>query len=161
MGKTALAVLWAHRAAGRFPDGQLYVNLCGDDPDRPVASADALAGLLRALGVPGTDVPDGVEDRAWLYRSRLAGRRVLVLLDNARDAEQVRPLLPGDPGCAAVVTSRDALAGLVATGGARRLDLDLLPLADAVALLQSLIGGRANDDPEATPALAGLCTRLP
>jgi hypothetical protein len=106
VGKTALAVQWAHRAAVRFPDGQLYVNLRGYDPDRPVASADALASLLRALGVPGTDIPDGVEDRARLYRSRLSGLRVLVLLDNARDAEQVRPLLPGDPGCAAVVTSR-------------------------------------------------------
>ncbi len=96
-----------------------------------------------------------------LYRSRLAGRRVLVLLDNARDGDQVRPLLPGDPGCPAVVTSRDALAGLVATDGARRLDLDVLPVADAVALLRSLIGGRAGADPEAAVALAGLCARLP
>ena len=161
VGKTALAVQWGHQVAEHFPDGQLYVNLRGYDPDRPVASADALASLLRALGTPGTDIPDGVQDRARLYRSRLAGRRVLVVLDNARDAEQVRPLLPGDPGCVAVVTSRDALAGLVATGGARRLDLDVLPLADAVALLRSLIGGRAGDDPEATAALAGLCARLP
>ena len=86
---------------------------------------------------------------------------MLVLLDNARDGEQVRPLLPGDPGCVAVVTSRDALAGLVATDGARRLDLDVLPLADAVALLRSLIGLRADADPEAAAALAGLCARLP
>jgi DNA-binding SARP family transcriptional activator/tetratricopeptide (TPR) repeat protein len=161
VGKTALAVHWAHRVAGRFPDGQLYVNLRGYDPGRPVAAAEALAGFLRVLGVPGTDIPDGTEDRARLYRSRLVGRRVLVLLDNARDGEQVRPLLPGDPGCAAVVTSRDTLAGLVAADGARRLDLDVLPLPDAVGLLRSLIGPRAGQDPGAAAELAGLCAQLP
>jgi tetratricopeptide (TPR) repeat protein/transcriptional regulator with XRE-family HTH domain len=161
IGKTALAVRWAHMVADRFRDGQLYVNLRGYDPDQPVAAADALAGLLRSLGVPGQEIPDGAEDRARLYRSRLAGRRVLVLLDNARDGEHVRLLLPGDPGCVAVVTSRDALAGLVAADGARRLDLDVLPLADAVALLRSLIGPRADQEPEAMAALAGLCARLP
>jgi tetratricopeptide (TPR) repeat protein len=161
VGKTALAVQWAHQVAERFPDGQLYVNLRGYDPSEPMAAADALAGFLRALGVPGTDIPDGVEERARLYRSRLAGRRVLVLLDNARDGEQVRSLLPGDPGCVAVVTSRDALAGLVAADGARRLDLDVLPLADAVALLRSLIGGRVDDDPGAAAELAGMCARMP
>ena len=161
VGKTALAVQWAHQVAERFPDGQLYVNLRGYDPDQPVAAVDALAGLLRTLGVPGTDIPDSEQDRARLYRSRLAGRRMLVLLDNARDGDQVRPLLPGDPGCIAVVTSRDALAGLVATDGARRLDLDVLPLADAVALLRSLIGARADDDPRAAAELAGLCARVP
>ncbi len=161
VGKTALAVHWAHRVAERFPDGQLYVNLRGYDPGEPVPAADALADFLRALGVPGTDIPDGAEDRARLYRSRLAGRRMLVLLDNSRDGEQVRPLLPGDPGCVAVVTSRDALAGLVATDGAWRLDLDVLPEADAVGLLRSLIGGRAEEDPDAVAELAGLCARLP
>jgi DNA-binding SARP family transcriptional activator/tetratricopeptide (TPR) repeat protein len=161
VGKTALAVQWAHQVAERFPDGQLYVNLRGYDPGQPVAAADALAGFLRALGVPGTDIPDRAEDRARLYRSKLAGRRVLALLDNARDGEQVRPLLPSEPGCVAVVTSRDTLAGLVAIDGARRLDLDVLPLADADALLRSLIGARADADPEAAAALAGLCARLP
>jgi len=161
VGKTALAVQWAHLIAGRFPDGQLYVNLRGYDTGEPVATADALAGFLRALGVPGTDIPGEIEERARLYRSRLAGRRVLVLLDNAHDAGQVRPLLPGDPGCVAVVTSRDTLAGLVAADGARRLDLDVLPLGDAIALLRSLIGPRADDDPGATAELAGLCARLP
>jgi tetratricopeptide (TPR) repeat protein len=161
VGKTALAVQWAHLVAERFPDGQLYVNLRGYDPDRPVASADALASLLQTLGVRGPDIPDGAQDRARLYRSRLAGRRMLVLLDNAHDGDQVRPLLPGDPGCVAVVTSRDALAGLVATDGARRLDLDVLPLADAVDLLRSLIGARADVDPEAAAELAELCARLP
>jgi DNA-binding SARP family transcriptional activator/tetratricopeptide (TPR) repeat protein len=161
VGKTALAIQWAHQVAERFPDGQLYVNLRGYDPDQPVAAADALAGFLRALGVPGTDIPDGAQERASLYRNRLAGRRMLVVLDNARDGSQVRPLLPGDPGCSAVVTSRDALAGLVAADGARRLDLDVLPIADAVALLRSLVGGRVDEDPEAAVGLAGLCARLP
>jgi tetratricopeptide (TPR) repeat protein/transcriptional regulator with XRE-family HTH domain len=161
VGKTALAVQWAHQVADRFPDGQLHVNLRGYDPAEPVSAADALAGFLRTLGVPGTEIPDATEDRARLYRSRLAGRRVLVLLDNARDAEQVRPLLPGDPACAAVVTSRDALAGLVAADGAQRLDLDVLPEADAIDLLRSLIGPRADEDPDAAALLAGLCARLP
>jgi len=161
VGKTALAVQWAHQAAGQFPDGQLHVNLRGYDPDQPAAPADALAGALRALGVPGPMIPDELEERSRLYRSQLAGRRVLVLLDNARDSDQVRPLLPGDAGCVAVVTSRDALAGLVITDGARRLDLDVLPLADAVAVLRSLIGPRADDEPAAATALAGLCARLP
>jgi tetratricopeptide (TPR) repeat protein len=161
VGKTALAMRWAYQVSGRFPDGQLYVNLRGYDPHDPVSSADALAAFLRTLGVPGPEVPDEVEERARLYRSRLAGRRVLVMLDNARDSEQVRPLLPSDPGCVAVVTSRDTLAGLVATDGARRLDLDVLPLADAVSLLRSLIGPRADGDPESAAKLAGLCARLP
>jgi len=161
VGKTAVAVHWAHQVAERFPDGQLYVNLRGYDPGQPVAPADALAGLLRALGVRVPEVSGETEERAQLYRSTLAGRRVLVVLDNARDSEQVRSLLPGDPGCVAVVTSRDAMAGLVAADGARRLDLDLLPLADAVGLLGSLIGPRAAHDPGATAELAGLCARLP
>ena len=161
VGKTALAIQWSHLVAGQFPDGQLYVNLRGFDPDQPVAAADALAGLLRALGVAGQEIPDALEERARLYRSRLAGRRMLVLLDNARDGEQVRPLLPGDPGCVAVVTSRDALAGLAATDGARRLDLDVLPEADAVSLLRLLIGPRGDQEPDAIAELAGLCARLP
>jgi tetratricopeptide (TPR) repeat protein/transcriptional regulator with XRE-family HTH domain len=161
VGKTALAIRWAHQVADRFGDGQLYVNLRGYDPDQPVTPADALAGFLRALGVPGQEVPDEIEERARLYRSRLAGRRVLVVLDNARDGEQVRPLLPGEPGCLVLITSRDVLSGLVATNGARRLDLDVLPLADAVALLRSLIGARVDEDLEAAAELAGLCARLP
>jgi DNA-binding SARP family transcriptional activator len=161
VGKTALAVQWAHRVLQRFPDGQLYVNLRGYDPAEPVAAGDALAGFLRTLGVPGKEIPDGVQDRARLYRSSLAGRRMLVLLDNARDAEHVRLLLPGDPGSLVLVTSRDTLAGLVAADGARRLDLDVLPLADSVALLRSLIGPRADHEPEAVAALAERCARLP
>jgi DNA-binding SARP family transcriptional activator len=161
VGKTALAVQWAHQVVGRFPDGQLYVNLRGYDPGQPLSPADALAGLLRALGVPGQGIPPGQNERAGRYRSLLAGRRVLVVLDNARSAEQARPLLPATPGCAALVTSRDSLAGLVARDGARRLDLDLLPMAEAVSLLRELIGGRVDVDPAAAAALARWCCRLP
>ena len=103
VGKSALAVHWAHEVAGNFPDGQLFVNLRGYDPDRPMPAADALAGFLRALSVPGRDIPPDAAERAALYRSLLAGRRMLVVLDNAGSAEQVRPLLPGTPTCAVVV----------------------------------------------------------
>jgi len=161
VGKTALAVHWAHQAAGRFPDGQLYVDLRGYDPGQPVTAADALAGFLRSLGVAGQDIPVEEAERAARYRSLLAGRRMLVVLDNAASAEQARPLLPGDPACAVVVTSRDALSGLVARDGARRLDLDLLPQPDAVALLRALMGARVDADPAAAAALACRCCRLP
>jgi DNA-binding SARP family transcriptional activator/tetratricopeptide (TPR) repeat protein len=161
VGKTALAVQWAHRVADRFPDGQLYVNLRGYDPDRPMTAAHALAGFLRTLGVPGQDVPPGQDERAARYRSLLAGRRVLIVLDNAGSVEQVRPLLPGSPSCAVVVTSRDALAGLIARHGGTRLELDLLPPAEAVGLLRELIGGRVDDDPATAETIAGQCCRLP
>jgi DNA-binding SARP family transcriptional activator/Tfp pilus assembly protein PilF len=161
VGKTALAVQWAHQSAGRFPDGQLYVDLRGYAPGEPVTPADALAGFLHSLGVAGQDIPAEEADRAARYRSLLAGRRMLVVLDNAGSAEQVRPLLPGDPACVVVVTSRDALAGLVARDGARRLDLDLLPLEDAVSLLRALIGARVDADPAAAALLAAQCCRLP
>ena len=161
VGKTALAVHWAHQAAGRFPDGQLYVNLRGYDLAHPVTPADALAGFLRSLGVAGQDIPVEEAERAARYRSLLAARRMLVLLDNARAADHVRPLLPGDPACAVIVTSRDALTGLVARDGAHRLDLDLLPLRDAVSLLRALIGARVDADPDAAVVLASQCCRLP
>jgi tetratricopeptide (TPR) repeat protein len=161
VGKTELALRWAHRVRGDFPDGQLYVNLRGFDPDQPLSAADALAGFLRALGLAGQSIPVEVEERAAAYRSLLDGRRMLVVLDNASSVEQVRPLLPGTPSCVVVVTSRDSLAGLVARHGAQRLDLDLLPLQDAVALLAALIGGRVQAEPEAAAALAQLCARLP
>jgi DNA-binding SARP family transcriptional activator/tetratricopeptide (TPR) repeat protein/DNA-binding XRE family transcriptional regulator len=161
VGKTALAIHWAHQIAERFPDGQLYVNLRGYDPDQPVPAADALAGFLRALGVPGQDVPPEEDERAARYRSLLAGKRMLVVLDNAGSADQVRPLLPATPACTVVVTSRDALAGLVARDGATRLDLDLLPLEDAVGLLRGLIGARVDAAPDAAAELAGQCCRLP
>jgi tetratricopeptide (TPR) repeat protein len=137
------------------------VNLRGYDPEQPVAAADVLTGFLRALGVPGADIPAGTGERAAKYRSVLAGRRMLVVLDNAGSAEQVRSLLPGTPGCLALVTSRDSLAGLVAREGARRLDLDLLPLPDAVNLLRALVGARVDADPAAAAELAQQCARLP
>jgi tetratricopeptide (TPR) repeat protein len=161
VGKTALAVHWARQAAGAFPDGQLYVNLRGYDPGQPVLPADALAGFLRGLGLAGQDIPPGEDERAAAYRSLLNGRRVLVVLDNAGSVEQVRPLLPGCPSCLVVVTSRDSLAGLVARHGARRLNLDILPLDDAIALLRTLIGARVDAEPRAAAALAGQCARLP
>jgi DNA-binding SARP family transcriptional activator len=126
IGKTSLAVHWAHRVASKFPDGQLYLNLHGFDPARPpMDPAGAIGLLLGALGVPPPRVPQGLEARESLYRSLLAQRRLLVLLDNARDAAQVRPLLPGSAGCLAVVTSRSTLDGLVA-GGAHPVAVDLL-----------------------------------
>ncbi|GAA3776227.1 tetratricopeptide repeat protein [Plantactinospora mayteni] len=161
VGKTALAVHWAHRVADRFPDGQLYVNLRGYDPEQPMPPTDALARLLTSLRVTGAEIPIDVEERAARYRTQLAGRRMLIVLDNAATVEQVRPLLPGTASCAVVVTSRDRLAGLVARDGARRVDLDLLPLPDAVALLTHLVGARAEAEPEAVATLAQLCARLP
>ena len=161
VGKTALAVHWAHRAAPDFPDGQLYVNLRGYDAGPPRSAADALAGLLRALGVGPDRIPGEVDERAAVFRSLLADRRVLLLLDNARDAEQVRPLIPGTPGSAVVVTSRDALAGLIARDGAARVELDLLPAAEAESLLRRLVGPRAEADPRALGTLAAQCCRLP
>ncbi|WP_432995605.1 ATP-binding protein [Dactylosporangium sp. CA-233914] len=161
VGKTALAVRWAHRAAARFPDGQLHVDLRGYDPRRPVAAADALAGFLRALGVDGADIPRGVAERAALYRSLVAGRRVLVLLDNAFGADQVRPLLPGTASCLVVVTSRDDLAGLVVREGARRIRLDPLGATEAARLLRALLGDRVDAEPAAAAALARRCAGLP
>jgi tetratricopeptide (TPR) repeat protein/DNA-binding XRE family transcriptional regulator len=161
VGKTALAVQWAHQAVDRFPDGQLYVNLRGYDPGQPVAATDALAGFLPALGVPGQDIPPEADERAARYRSLLADKRMLVVLDNAGSADQVRPLLPASPACTVLVTSRDTLAGLAALDGAARLELDVLPEQDAVALLRTLIGARVDAEPEAAARLASQCCRLP
>jgi DNA-binding SARP family transcriptional activator/Flp pilus assembly protein TadD len=161
VGKTALAVRWAHQVAGRFPHGQLYVNLRGYDLGQPMSASDALAGFLRSVGVPGQAIPADENERAARYRSLLAGQQMLIILDNAVSAEQVRPLLPGSPSCTVVVTSRDTLTGLVVRDGAARLDLDLLPPDDAAGLLRVLIGVRADCDPEAAARLAVQCCRLP
>ncbi|MFD4876391.1 tetratricopeptide repeat protein [Streptomyces sp. NPDC058420] len=161
VGKTALAVHWAHRARDRFPDGQLYVNLRGYDPDRPMTAPDALVRFLTALGVSGQDIPLEPDDRAARYRTEVAGRRMLIVLDNAATVEQVRPLLPGTGSCAVLVTSRDSLAGLVVREGAQRLDLDLLPADAARTLLRRLIGPRAEAEPDAVGTLAAQCARLP
>lgn len=161
VGKTALAVHWAHRVADRLPDGCLYVDLGGYGPDEPVHPDTALGGFLRSLGVPTADLPPGTAELAARYRTMLAGRRMLVVLDNARTAEQVRPLLPGAAHCVVLVTSRDRLTGLVARDGAVRVDLDLLAPGEADALLLDLIGARAQADPRAVAELARHCVRLP
>ncbi|MFD4557262.1 tetratricopeptide repeat protein [Streptomyces sp. NPDC058469] len=161
VGKTALAVHWAHRARDRFPDGQLYVNLRGYDPERPMTAPDVLVRFLTALGVSEPDIPPEPDDRAARYRTEVADRRLLIVLDNAATVEQVRPLLPGTGSCAVLVTSRDSLAGLVAREGAQRLDLDLLPADAARTLLRRLIGPRAEAEPGAVDALAAQCARLP
>ncbi|WP_406127271.1 AfsR/SARP family transcriptional regulator [Streptomyces sp. NBC_00989] len=161
VGKTALAVHWAHRARDRFPDGQLYVNLRGYDPEQPMTAPDALVRFLTALGVSEQDIPLEPDDRAARYRTEVADRRMLIVLDNAATVEQVRPLLPGTGSCAVLVTSRDSLAGLVAREGAQRLDLDLLPVDAARTLLRRLIGPRAEAEAAAVDALAAQCARLP
>lgn len=162
VGKTALAVRWAHRAATRFPDGQLHVELRGSDPGRPAPQpADILRGLAVALGASVRQLPDGLDELVALYRGLLAGRRVLVVIDDADDAERVRPLLPVSPGCLALVTSRNALPALVAAG-ARPLRLDLPSAADAQAALALRIGPeRTAAEPAATAAIMAHCDRLP
>ncbi|MEU5726122.1 BTAD domain-containing putative transcriptional regulator [Micromonospora sp. NPDC047738] len=163
VGKTALAVHWAHRVADRFPDGQLYVNLRGFDPDGSAMNpAEALRGFVDAFEVPPQRVPEDLTARAALYRSLLAGRRMLVVLDNARDADQVRPLLPGSPGCVAVVTSRNQLSGLVAAEGARPLVLDLLTATEARQMLARRVGAaRVAAEPIAVDEIIERCARLP
>ncbi len=162
VGKTALAVHWAHQVAGRFADGQLYVDLRGVARRPPLPPAEALAQLLRALGVPAAQVPPELEEAAGTYRSLLAGRRVLVVLDNAASPDQVRPLLPGSPTCLVVVTSRNQLRGLVAKDDARLLTLDVLGRDEAAALVGRVIGdARVRAEPAATAELARLCAHLP
>src|SRR5256714_1014188 len=163
IGKTALAVHWAHRVADRFPDGQLYVNLRGFDPTGTVVSAtEAIRGFLDAFQIPAQRIPVGLDAQAALYRSLLAGRRMLIVLDNARDAEHVRPLLPGTPGCLVVVTSRNQLTGLVAAEGAHPLALDVLDRAGARELLTRRLGARrVAAEPEAVNEIIDRCARLP
>jgi DNA-binding SARP family transcriptional activator/tetratricopeptide (TPR) repeat protein len=163
VGKTALAVHWAHRVTARFPDGQLYVNLRGFDPSgAPVIASAAIHGFLHALGVAPERIPADPQAQAGLYRSLLAGRRMLVVLDNARDEQQVRPLLPASPGSLVVITSRNQLAGLAVTDGARLLSLDVLSHNEACQLLATRLGHtRAAAEPEATAEIARLCGCLP
>jgi DNA-binding SARP family transcriptional activator len=161
VGKTALAVHWAHQAAGQFPDGQLYVNLRGYDPGPPMPPADALAGFLRSLGVPGQDIPPEQDQRAARYRSLLADKRMLIVLDNARDEQQVRPLLAGGPGCLVIVTSRSQLPGLAAAEGAHMLMLNVLSPAEARQMLSARLGDRAAAEQDTVDEIARLCARLP
>jgi len=163
VGKSALAVHWGHRAAGRFPDGQLYVNLRGFEPTgAPVTPAAALHGFLAALSVPPAQIPVSVDERAALYRSLLAGKRMLIVLDNACDTAQVRPLLPGGVAGFVIVTSRSQLAGLAVTEDAHLLALDVLTEAEAREMLARRLGPeRVLGESHAARELIGLCARLP
>jgi tetratricopeptide (TPR) repeat protein len=156
VGKTTLAVEWAHRMRARFPDGQLYVNLRGFDPLGPMSALEALHGFLDALGVPASSIPSGLAARSARFRSLLADKRVLIVLDNARDAEHVRPLLPGSSSCQVVVTSRVALTGLVAVEGAVPVALDVLSSVEADRLLD----GRGVPS-GARPGIVSVCAGLP
>jgi tetratricopeptide (TPR) repeat protein len=163
VGKSALAVHWAHQVAHRFGDGQLHVDLRGFAPaGTAVTPAEAVRQFLDALGVPPEAIPAGADAQAGLYRSLLAGKRMLIVLDNARDEEQVRPLLPASPASLVIITSRNQLSGLAAADGARLLHLDVLTHHDAVELLTVRIGShRAAAEPEATGEIAALCACLP
>jgi tetratricopeptide (TPR) repeat protein len=163
VGKTALAVHWAHKVRDRFPDGQLYVNLRGFDPTGPaMAPGDALRGFLDALDIRTHRIPTSLEAQSGLFRSLLATRRVLLVLDNARDADQVRPLLPGGPGPLVLITSRDQLTGLVVAEGAHPLTLDKLTVAEARDLLAHRLGpSRLTAEPGATNEIIARCAGLP
>jgi DNA-binding SARP family transcriptional activator len=163
VGKTALAVHFARRAAGCFGDGQLYVNLHGFGPEgTPVSPAEAIRGFLDAFGIPLPEAQATLDAQAAAYRSLLADKRILILLDNARDEKQVRPLLPSGPGCLVIVTSRNELAGLAATEGARLLSLDVLADAEAREMLDRHIGPtRTHAEPRAVNDLTRLCAQLP
>jgi tetratricopeptide (TPR) repeat protein len=163
VGKTALVLHWAHQVADRFGDGQLYVNLRGfDGTGLPMTAAEAVRGFIDALGLPRQQVPVGLDAQVALYRSLLAGRRVLVVLDNAHDASQVRPLLPGAAGCVAVVTSRNRLSGLVALEGALPVTLGVPTAAQARQLLTRRLGvDRVAAEPQAVDDIIARCARLP
>jgi tetratricopeptide (TPR) repeat protein len=163
VGKTTLGTYWAHQIKTHFPDGQLYVNLRGFGPiDTPIEPAEAIRGFLDAFDVPSERIPASLDAQASLYRSLLADRRVLIFLDNARDVEQVRPLLPGSASCFVMVTSRNQLGGLVVGDGARPMSLDLLSDAEAVELLARYVSQqRVDAEPNAVRSLIDRCGRLP
>ncbi|WP_158628653.1 AfsR/SARP family transcriptional regulator [Saccharopolyspora rhizosphaerae] len=160
VGKSALVTHWAHEARNRFPDGQLYVDLRGYGPDEPLTTTDVLAGFLRALGVPGDAIPADATERAARFRTVVDQRRLLIVLDNAAAADQVRPLLPGTPTSFVVVTSRDSLPGLSARDGACRLVLDRMDAAEAHALLTDRLGDQGVSAETSRP-LIERCARLP
>ncbi|WP_027346895.1 AfsR/SARP family transcriptional regulator [Hamadaea tsunoensis] len=162
VGKTTLAVHFAYQVADRFPDGQLFADLRGFDPSGvPADAATVASGFLLAMGVPAEQIPADLDARLALYRTRLAGTRTLVVLDNARDAEQVRPLLPGGAGCLVVVTSRARMPGLIAREGAAPLPLDVLDEHDGLRLLAQRLGDRVAAEPAAAAALVRQCAGLP
>ena len=161
VGKTSLAVAWAHTAAEQHADGQLYVDLRGYDVNRARTPSAAVESVLRRLGAAPSAIPRELAERGALLRSVLADRQALLVLDNAFSADQLWPLLPGSPSCFVVVTSRDSLPALVARAGARRVELQRLTEADAEALLVTWIGARAHAEPDAVRALAKRCAYLP
>ncbi|QNE16938.1 tetratricopeptide repeat protein [Kribbella qitaiheensis] len=162
VGKTTLALQWAYRVRDQFPDGQLFADLRGYDAGPAVRPVDALTGFLAALGVAGDQIPVDVDQAAALYRTMMAGRRMLILLDNARTADQIRPLLPGEPGSLVLITSRDRLSGLVACEGALPLPLNALTEAEAHQLLTNVLGeARVITESDATAELARACAFLP
>ena len=162
VGKTALALHWGHRVASGYPDGQLYVDLRGAAPEPAVTAEEALPALLHALGVPPDELPAGADAQGSLFRSITYSQRLLVVLDNARDAEQVRPLLPSGPSCLTLVTSRDRLSGLVAREDGLRQTLQPLPPREAEHLVELMLrDGRTAREPDATRELARLCGYLP
>ena len=161
VGKTALAIHWAHRHADQFPDGQLYVNLRGYDPGQPIESGDVAGLLLRSLVPAGATIPPDEHARVSLFRSLTVDRRLLVLLDNASSPEHVRPLLSAGAECLVIVTSRDAMSGLVARDGAHRVQLNVFSPTESVHLLRTLVGERTGAEPTAAAELAQLCAHLP
>ncbi|MFT7866297.1 MULTISPECIES: ATP-binding protein [Amycolatopsis] len=162
IGKSALAIHWARQNADRFPDGQLYVNLRGFAPAAAMQPGEALWGFLHALGAPHDTPFLDLEAQAALYRSMLAGRRMLIVLDNARDSDQVRHLLPGSGACYVIVTSRQRLTGLVVQAGARSIRMDNLQTHECAALLGALAGtDRVATEPGAAAELVELCARMP
>ncbi|MFI2345521.1 BTAD domain-containing putative transcriptional regulator [Streptomyces sp. NPDC019443] len=163
VGKSTFAVHWAHHVSSRFPDGQLYIDLRGFDPaGLPVSPDRALRTVLESLGADPLSLPQDADALVACYRTRLAGRRLLLLLDNARDAQQVRPLLPASPGCLVIVTSRNRLSGLIATDGARPIHLDVLSLAEARDFLVRRLGAdRVAAEPTAVDEIIEHCARLP
>jgi len=160
VGKTTLAVHTAHRLTERYPDGQLFVNLRAHTAgQQPLDAMTALAALLRAVGTPQDQIPDSLDERSGRWRSEVSGRRMLILLDNAATVAQVRPLLPGSPGCLTIITSRRRLTGL---DGASSLPVDVLPLAEAVRLFARVCGeSRVEDDPDLLGEVVEMCGRLP
>jgi len=162
IGKTSLAVHCAHRVAEWYSDGQLYVNMRGFDPSAtPVRPQEVLRGFLIALGVPDADLPADFELQVALYRSRTAERRIMVVLDNVRDAEQARPLLPSGPGCGAIVTSRDQLSALIIHAAALLIPLEPMSSTEARALLQRRLGGRLAAEPKVADLVIASCGGLP
>lgn len=162
VGKTSLAVHWAHHVKNHFPDGQLYVNLHGYDPGPQVKAVDVLGRFLRALDIPLSRIPAGEEQRAELFRSVLAARHVLVVLDNAATAGDIRPLLPGSSNCLVAITSRARMSGLVIREGAHRVSVETLSPAESVRLLRTITAEHRTEDEDTDLAeLARLCARLP